>query len=279
MKNTVKLFDEKKRKKQKISMITCYDYSTAKYLNNSNIDSLLVGDTLGMIFQGNEDTLSVTVDEMIYHSRAVRKGARDKFIVTDLPFLSYHVSVEEAIYNSGRLVKEGLAEAVKLEGGEEVIDKIKGIVAAKIPVMGHLGLTPQSVNILGGFKVQGKELDVARKMIHDAQLLEAAGVFGIVLECVPEKLAKLISEKLTIPTIGIGSGKYTDGQVLVLNDALGLYLDMTPKFVKKYGDLGEEVINGMNKYIEDIDEGKFPAAEHSFKMNQDIVAELLKEFS
>ncbi|HOV14937.1 MAG TPA: 3-methyl-2-oxobutanoate hydroxymethyltransferase, partial [Spirochaetota bacterium] len=242
MKKTIELF-HKKKGKEKITMLTCYDYSTAKFLNSSDIDAILVGDSLGMVFQGNNDTLPVTVDEMIYHAKAVRKGASDIFLVVDMPFLSYHTTTQDAILNCGRVIKESGANAVKIEGGEEIIDKVKGLVAAKIPVMGHLGLTPQSVNVFGGFKVQGKNLQDAKRILHDALLLQEAGCFSVVLECVPYKLAKLITEKLAIPTIGIGSGNVTDGQVLVINDIMGMFDDVTPKFVKKFGNVSQEIKN------------------------------------
>lgn len=276
MKKTINLFSEKKNK-EKITLLTCYDYSTARFLNESKIDSILVGDSLGMTFQGLDSTLPVTVDDVVYHIKAVRRGAPDIFIIGDMPFLSYHISVEEAIRNAGKIIQNG-ADAIKLEGGEEILDKIKGILAAKIPVMGHLGLTPQSVNVFGGFKVQGKTFDSAKKIIKDALLLEETGVFSITLECVPEKLAKLISEKLTIPTIGIGSGRYTDGQVLVINDALGTFKDLESKFVKVFANVGQEMKKGIDTYVEEVTTNKFPEEKHGFKIDDEIIEKLKKEF-
>lgn len=229
---TVNSFKEKKGK-SKISMLTAYDYSMAKIMDEAGVDTILVGDSLGMVVLGYDSTLKVTMDDMVHHTRAVARGVKDAFIVGDMPFLSYHVSVEEAVRNAGRLVQEGGAHGVKLEGGEEILPMIEGILRAQIPVIGHLGLTPQSINLMGGFKVQGKDMEVARKIIDDALLLEKAGVSAIVLEAIPAKLAQLITEKLTIPTIGIGASAGCDGQVLVVNDMLGMFSDFTPKFVKK----------------------------------------------
>jgi 3-methyl-2-oxobutanoate hydroxymethyltransferase len=277
VKKTISLFSDKKGK-EKITILTCYDYSTARYLSESNIDSILVGDTLGMVFQGQNSTLPVTIEDIVYHMKTVRRGAPDTFLIGDMPFLSYHISTEEAIRNAGKLMQEGSANAVKLEGGEEVLDKIKGIIAAKIPVMGHLGLTPQSVNVFGGFKVQGKDYETAERILKDALLIEKAGVFSIVLECVPEKLAKLISEKLKIPTIGIGSGRFTDGQVLVINDALGITKDFNSKFVKVFADVGNEIKKGIDGYIDDVAGGKYPEEKHGFKIDDIVIEKLKKEF-
>jgi len=270
LKTTIELFSSKKNK-SKISMITCYDYSTAVILNKTEIDSILVGDSLGMVFQGNDNTLPVTMDEMIYHTKAVRKGAPDKFLILDMPFLSYHINVEDAVRNAGKALKEAGAEAVKIEGGEEMIDKIKAMINAKIPVMGHLGLTPQSVNLFGGYKVQGNSLDAAKKFINDALLLEETGVFAIVLEGMPEKLAEIITKKLKIPTIGIGAGRYVDGQILVINDLLGMFDNLVPKFVKKYANLGADIKKGIETYIKEVNEGIFPAEEHVYKINKEIL--------
>jgi len=260
-------------------MITCYDYSFASILSETDIDSILIGDSLGMVFQGNEDTLSVTIDDMIYHTKAVKKGAKNKFIITDMPFLSYHVSIEDTIKNAGRIIKEGGAEAVKVEGGREIIDKVKALIDAKIPVMGHLGLTPQSINLFGGYKVQAKALEDAKRIIEDAFLLEKAGVFAIVLECIPEKIATLITQKLKIATIGIGAGRFTDGQILVINDALGIFKNFTPKFVKKFSDLSQIIKSGIINYINEIRNNKFPDQEHIFKIDDTIFEEIKKEFN
>lgn len=277
MKNYINIFSDKKSK-EKISMVTCYDYSTAALLNETGIDSLLVGDSLGMAFQGNDDTLSVTIDDIIYHTKAVKKGAKDKFIISDMPFLSFQISPEDTVKNAGRLVKESGAEAVKLEGGQEIINEVKALAKAKIPVMGHLGLTPQSINVFGGFKVQGKNLDSARKIIKDALALQDAGVFAITLECIPEKLAKLITEKLEIPTIGIGSGKYTDGQVLVITDLIGVCQNFKPKFVKNFVNVGESIKAGISSYIEEINNFKFPAESNVFSISDDTIEILKGEF-
>lgn len=275
---TIKLFSEKKSKKEKITMITCYDYSTAKLLSKTDIDSVLIGDSLGMAFQGNTDTLSVTVDDMIYHTKAVRKGLPEAFIVTDMPFLSYHVSKEDTVRNGGRIIKEGGASALKMEGGVEVIDGVKALVAAKIPVMGHLGLTPQSFNVFGGFKVQGKNEDDAARIIDDAIALQNAGIFALTLECVPEKLARLITQLLDIPVIGIGCGNVTDGQVLVINDAVGLFIDMQPKFVKLFADAGTQIVDGINKYINEVKAEIYPDKSHIFSIDDAVITNLERNY-
>ncbi|SHK45495.1 3-methyl-2-oxobutanoate hydroxymethyltransferase [Paramaledivibacter caminithermalis] len=271
---TVSSFLKAKKNGEKISMLTAYDYSTAKLLDEAGVDSLLVGDSLGMVMLGYENTLQVTMDDMIHHCRAVSRGAKRAMVIGDMPFLSYHVSIEDSIRNAGRLVQEGGAHAVKLEGGREVLDKIKAIINAQIPVIGHLGLTPQSINMFGGFKVQGKNEEQAKKIVEDAVLLQEAGVFSIVLECVPEGLAKLISQRLDIPTIGIGAGKYCDGQVLVTQDMLGMYTDFVPKFVKQYSSLCDLIKESTKKYIEEIKEGSFPAKEHIFKIDNEVLEKL-----
>ncbi|WP_432408237.1 3-methyl-2-oxobutanoate hydroxymethyltransferase [Wukongibacter sp. M2B1] len=271
---TVSSFLKAKEKGEKISMLTAYDYSTAKLLDEAEIDSLLVGDSLGMVMLGYENTLKVTVDDMIHHCKAVSRGAKRAMVIGDMPFLSYHVSVEDTIRNAGRIIQEGGVHAVKLEGGREVIDKIRAIVKAQIPVIGHLGLTPQSINIFGGFKVQGKSEEQARKIIEDALLLQEAGVFAIVLECVPEGLAKIISKRLDIPTIGIGAGKYCDGQVLVAQDMLGMYTDFVPKFVKQYSNLCDAIKESTRSYIEEMRRGVFPAKEHTFSIDEEVLEKL-----
>jgi 3-methyl-2-oxobutanoate hydroxymethyltransferase len=276
MRTRINVFFEKKSV-EKITMLTCYDYSTARILNGSGIDAILVGDSLGMVFQGKDDTLSVTMDEMIYHTKAVRKGAPDKFIIGDMPFLSYHVSNEDAVRNAGRFLAEAGADAVKLEGGMEIIDRIRAMRSAKIPVMGHLGLTPQSVNVFGGFKVQGRDLENARLILDNAKLLEKEGAFAVVLEGIPEKLAKLITENLKMPTIGIGAGRHTDGQVLVINDIFGLYDGVKPKFVKQFSDVADEMKRGVDGYSNEVKGGKFPEQKHCFEIDDGIIAELEKE--
>jgi len=271
---TVSTFIDAKKSKEKISMLTAYDYSTAKLLDESGVDSLLVGDSLGMVILGYENTLQVTVDDIIHHCRAVARGAKRAMVIGDMPFLSYHINIEDTIRNAGRIIAEGQAHAVKLEGGREVVDKVRAIINAQIPVVGHLGLTPQSVNLFGGFKVQGKTEEQAKKIIEDALMLQEAGVFAIVLECVPEKLASIITEKLEIPTIGIGAGKYCDGQVLVTQDMLGMYTDFTPKFVKKYANLRDEIQNAAKQYIDEMKSGAFPGSEHVFGIEEDVLKKL-----
>lgn len=271
---TVKSFQNSKEKSEKITMLTAYDYSTAKLLDQAGVDSILVGDSLGMTMLGYETTLEVTMDDMIHHTKAVSRGVENALIIGDMPFLSYHVSIEDTIKNAGRFIKEGGAHAVKLEGGTEVIDKIKALIAAKIPVIGHLGLTPQSVNVFGGFKVQGKSVEDAQKIIDDARALEAAGVFGIVLECVPSKLATLISESIRIPTIGIGAGNGCDGQVLVIQDVLGMYDGMQPKFVKRYREVGIDIIEATKDYIKEVKNGSFPEEKHTFTIKDETLDKL-----
>ena len=273
-KNTVRSFLEMKKNNEKITMLTAYDYSTAKLLDEAGINSLLVGDSLGMVVLGYENTLQVTVDDIIHHCKAVSRGSQNSLIVGDMPFLSYHISIEDTIRNAGRIIQEGNAHCVKLEGGKDVIDKVEALIKAQIPVMGHIGLTPQSVNMFGGFTVQGKNEEDAQKIIDDALLLEKVGVFSIVLEGIPAKLAEIITNKLTIPTIGIGAGNKCDGQVLVINDMLGIYSDFTPKFVKKYANIKDEINKGLSNYIEEVKNGSFPRPEHSFSIADEILEKL-----
>lgn len=273
-KNTVRSFLEMKKNNEKITMLTAYDYSTAKLLDEAGINSLLVGDSLGMVVLGYENTLQVTVDDIIHHCKAVSRGSQNSLIVGDMPFLSYHISIEDTIRNAGRIIQEGNAHCVKLEGGKDVIDKVEALIKAQIPVMGHIGLTPQSVNMFGGFTVQGKNEEDAQKIIDDALLLEKVGVFSIVLEGIPAKLAEIITNKLTIPTIGIGAGNKCDGQVLVINDMLGIYSDFTPKFVKKYANIKDEINKGLSNYIEEVKNGSFPRPEHSFSIADEILENL-----
>lgn len=276
MKNTVLTMQKQKEQGDKISMLTAYDYSTAKLMDQAGINSLLVGDSLGMVMLGYEDTLSVTMEDMIHHSRAVANGAQNALVVTDLPFMSYHISIPDAVANAGRLIKEGHAAAVKLEGGEAFSETIQAITRASIPVMGHIGLTPQSIHAFGGFKVQGKTIEAAQKILQDALAVEKAGAFAIVLEAIPADLAALITKKLTIPTIGIGAGNQTDGQVLVYQDMLGMYGEMQPKFVKRYADLGTEMNSAIQHYKTEIQQEQFPAAEHTFSIAPEIIAALEK---
>ena len=274
----ITLFRKKKLSGEKITMFTCYDYSSAKLLSETDLDVILVGDSLGNVIQGLDNTMPVTIEDMIYHTRAVRRALPDIFIVTDLPFLSYHVSKEDTVRNAGKIMKESGANAVKLEGGAEIIDSVKALIAAKIPVMGHLGLTPQSYQVFGGFKVQGKDYNTAKRIIEDALLLESAGVFAIVLEGVPEKLATLISKMLKIPTIGIGAGSNTDGQVLVFQDALGINQGKLPRFVKQFSNAGQEIINGVKSYIDEVRNKTFPTEEHTYKMDEDLYKKLESEY-
>lgn len=274
MKNTVVTFREAKLKNEKLTMLTAYDYSTAQAVDNSGINGILVGDSLGMVMLGYEDTLSVTMEDMIHHTKAVAKGAKNSLVVADMPFMSYQTSVYDAVVNAGRLIKEGRAQAVKLEGGVEVADHIEAIVKASIPVMGHIGLTPQSVNAFGGFKVQGKSEEAAKKLIEDALAVEKSGAFAVVMEGVPSKLAAMVTEKLSIPTIGIGAGDKCDGQILVYQDMLGMFSDFTPKFVKKYENLGDRMRNAFATYIGEVKNGFFPSEEHGFKIDEDIIEKL-----
>lgn len=274
MKNTVATFQEMKQKGEKITMLTAYDYSTAKLMDECGINAILIGDSLGMVMMGYEDTLSVTMEDMIHHTACVARGAKNALVVADMPFMSYQVNVEDAVRNAGRLMKEGRANCVKLEGGATVCAQIKAITDASIPVMAHLGLTPQSINAFGGFKVQGKSEEAAQKLLEDALKIQEAGAFAVVLECVPAKLAELISKKLTIPTIGIGAGAGCDGQVLVYQDALAIYGDFTPKFVKKFADVGSLMREGITSYIEETKQGTFPAPEHTFKIDDEVIEKL-----
>ncbi len=271
---TVQSFKTAKVEKRPLSMLTAYDFTIATLLDEAGVDSILVGDSLGMVMLGYENTLRVTMDEMIHHAKAVARGTQRALLIGDMPFLSYHVSVEEAIRNAGRFIQEGGMEAVKLEGGQDVLDKIRGIVKAQIPVLGHLGLTPQSLNVFGGFKVQGKDIEAARRLLDDALLLQDAGVFGIVLECVPDALAGVVSERLEIPTIGIGAGPQCDGQVLVIQDMLGLFRRMRPKFVKTYNELGDAAVSAVKSYIQEVQERSFPQKEHSFHMDASLLEKL-----
>ncbi|MGZ4779784.1 MAG: 3-methyl-2-oxobutanoate hydroxymethyltransferase, partial [Thermoanaerobaculia bacterium] len=243
---------------QRIGMITAYDFPGAKIADAAGSDIILVGDSLAMVVLGYPDTLSVTVDDMIHHTRAVVRAATTALVVGDMPYLSYHVSVEESVRNAGRFIQAG-AQAVKVEGGKPSrIKMIEAILDAEIPVMGHIGLTPQSVNALGGFKLQGKNVDDARRLVDEAVAIEQAGCFSLVLECVPTELAQLITEKISIPTIGIGAGPHCDGQVLVFHDLLGLYDGHTPKFVRRYAEIGAEIKTAIEKYLADVREGRFP---------------------
>lgn len=274
MKKTVSTLQQAKENGQKITMLTAYDYSTAKLMDEAGIDMILVGDSLGNVILGYEDTISVTMEDMIHHGAAVSRGVKETMVVVDMPFMSYQISVEEAVTNAGRLMKEGRANAVKLEGGKSVCPQIKAITQAGIPVVAHLGLTPQSINALGGYKVQGKSEDAAKKLLEDALAVQEAGAFALVLECVPTKLAFLITKKLTIPTIGIGAGNECDGQVLVYQDMLGMFSDYVPKFVKQFAQVGEIMKKAFSDYKEEVASGAFPAEKNSYKIDDEVIDKL-----
>lgn len=277
MKNNVSTFGKMKASGEKISMLTCYDYSTAKLMDSTGVNAILVGDSLGNVMLGYEDTLSVTMEEMITFGGAVSRACKNTMVVVDMPFMSYEISPEQALLNAGRLMKEARANAVKLEGGTEVIEQITAITNAGIPVMAHIGMTPQSVNAFGGFKVQGKNYNTAKKIIEDALAVEKAGAFAVVLECVPEELSTYITEKISIPTIGIGAGKGTDGQILVYQDMLGLFSDYTPKFVKKFATLGESMVSAFKAYDNEVKLNAFPSDKHSFAIDKEIMDKIKEE--
>lgn len=263
--------------KRKLTEITAYDYPTALLADESGMDMILVGDSLAMVVLGQEDTLSVGMTEMLHHTLAVSRGAKNSLVIGDMPFLSYQASVEQAVINAGRFLKEGRAGAVKLEGGSRVAPQVKAIAEAGIPVQGHLGLTPQSAQQFGGFKVQGKTAEAARIMIEDARALEQAGCFSIVLEAIPSAIAEKITQSVKIPTIGIGAGKACDGQVLVIHDVLGLYERFTPRFVKQYTKLSEPIRQALARYREEVEKGVFPGPEHSFTMSEEEMRKLSGE--
>lgn len=269
---------EMKQKGEKITMATAYDYPSAKVVDEANIDMILVGDSLGMVVLGYENTLSVTLDEMIHHGKAVVRGARRPMVVIDLPFMTYQVTKEEAVRNAGRAVQETGAPAVKLEGGEDMAKTVEKIVRAGIPVVGHIGLTPQSVGQMGGFIVQGKNEKMAKQLVKDALALEDAGACSIVLEAVPRQLAALITEKINIPTIGIGAGAGCDGQVLVYHDILGLQTEIRPKFVKQFGNFYKPMVDAMRAYGQEVKNCTFPEQEHTFTMDESILEKIKAKF-
>ena len=276
-KATTALFRQKKERHEPITMLTAYDYPTALAEDQAGIDSILVGDSLGMVVLGYQNTLPVTMEDMLHHARAVSRGAKFAFLIGDMPFMSYQISAADAVRNAGRFLQEGGMESVKLEGGRERVDAVRAIVGAGIPVMGHLGLTPQSVNQFGGFRPQGKSASAAQRLLEDALLLEEAGCFSIVLESVPARLAELVSSKLSIPTIGIGAGIGCDGQVLVTHDLLGLFDRFTPKFVKKYANFHDEMQRAFSEYISDVQSRSFPGKEHSVEMDETEWRQLMKD--
>jgi len=274
MRITASQIREMKRQGEKIAEITAYDYSTAKLVDEAGIPVILVGDSLGMVMLGYESTIPVTMDEMIHHTKAVVRGAKHALVIGDMPFMTYQVSAEDALRNAGRFIQEGGAQAVKLEGGETVAEKVSRIVVAGIPVQGHIGLTPQSIHQLGGYKVQGKTAEVAARLLNDAKALENAGAFSIVLECVPTPLAKLITERISVPTIGIGAGPHCDGQVQVIHDLLGMFTDFVPKHAKQYVKLHESISSAVSDYISEVKSGKFPTSKQSYDMDATVLAQI-----
>lgn len=274
MKNTVTSLLERKNRGEKIAMVTAYDYTMARLVSAAGADMILVGDSLGMVMMGMPDTVSVTMDDMVRHTLCVSRGSGDALLVGDMPFLSFQVSVEDAVRNAGRLMKEGRAHAVKLEGGREVCPQVRAMTQAGIPVMGHIGLTPQSLNTLGGFHVQGKNVAAAQKLLDDARALDEAGAFGMVLECVPDLLAERITREVSCMTIGIGAGPHCSGQVLVGQDLLGMFSDFVPKFVKHFANVGDEVKKGVAAYCGEVKAGTFPDDAHSFHISKEIVDSL-----
>jgi 3-methyl-2-oxobutanoate hydroxymethyltransferase len=250
---------------KKITMLTAYDYPFAKIVDEAGVEAILVGDSLAMVVQGLENTLPVTMDEMVYHTRMVSRATERAMVIGDMPFMSYQASVEEAVRNAGRFIKEGGAQAIKIEGGSELAEKVYAMVRSDIPVLAHIGLTPQSIHRMGGYKVQGRTEEAKRQLIEDARTLQEAGAFGLVLEAIPLDLAKEITGTLTIPTIGIGAGPHCDGQILVLHDVIGLFERFVPKFIKRYANLKEEALKAIGEYIKEVREGDFPGEEQSFK--------------
>ncbi len=275
MKNTVVTFRESKGQ-EKLVMLTAYDYSTARVMDMAGVDALLVGDSLGMVMLGYPDTLSVTVDDMVRHCAAVARGAQKALVVCDMPYMSYHVSVEDTVRNAARLMIEGRAQAVKLEGGAEFAAEVRALTRASIPVMGHLGLTPQSVNAFGGFKVQGKTMAAAQKLLDDARALQDAGAFALVLECVPAPLAERVTQALAIPVIGIGAGAGCDGQVLVWQDMTGMTLSHLPRFVKRFGEVGASLRSAVEAYAREVRAGAFPTDDHGYPLPEGMEKTLKK---
>ncbi len=262
---TINDFLEKKQKGEKIVLLTAYDYTFGKIVDEAGIEGILVGDSLSMVMQGLDNTLPVTMDEMVYHTRIVSRAVQNAMVIGDMPFMSYQVSVSDSVKNASRFLKEAGAQAVKIEGGSEVLDQIKAIIRAEIPVMAHIGLTPQAIYRMGGFKVQGKTNEAQKQLIDDAHKLQDAGVFSIVLEAIPLALARQITDELTIPTIGIGAGPYCNGQILVLHDVIGLFDRFVPKFIKKYANLKEETLSAIKTYKKEVEQGVFPSEKESFK--------------
>lgn len=276
MRVSISQIKDMKQKGEKITMLTAYDYTTAKIIDEAGIPLILVGDSLGMVVLGYESTIPVTMDEMLHHTKAVVRGTERALVVGDMPFMTYHISVSDALRNAARFIQEGGAQAIKLEGGVTVAEKARKIVDCGIPVVGHIGLTPQSIHQLGGFKVQGKTPEAARRLVEDAQALEEAGVFTIILETVPAPLATLITQKVSVPTIGIGAGAGCDGQVQVISDILGLFTDFVPKHAKQYAKMADAVRAAVSAYDREVKAGIFPTDEHSFSIDESLLAELKK---
>ena len=261
---TIHDFLKRKQEKRKITMLTAYDFPFAQIVDEAGIDAILVGDSLGMVVQGIDNTLPVTMDEMIYHTKMVTRASINAMVIGDMPFMSYQASIEDAVRNGGRFLKEAGAQAVKLEGGREVADKLEAMTKSEIPVMAHIGLTPQAVHRMGGYKVQGRTDEAAKRLVEDAKTLEEAGAFSLILEAIPSSLARLITESVSIPTIGIGAGPACDGQVLVIHDVLGLFERFVPKFVKRYANMKNDAVKALKQYREEVEKGEFPGKEHSF---------------
>ena len=277
MRITITDVKEMKQRKEKIPMLTAYDYVTAKMVDEAGVPLILVGDSLGMVMLGYESTIPVTIEEMIHHTKAVVKGAKKALIIGDMPFMTYHGSVSDALHNAAKFIQEGGAQAVKLEGGEVVAEQVRRLVDCGIPVMGHIGVTPQSQHQLGGFKARGKVMEEAKKLLSDARILEEAGAFAIVLECTPAPLSELITQKLTIPTIGIGAGPDCDGQVQVISDMLGLYTDFVPRHAKQYARLAGEIKTAVSSYISEVKSVSFPTMEHSYTVDESLIKQLRAE--
>jgi 3-methyl-2-oxobutanoate hydroxymethyltransferase len=273
---TIHTLMDKKKNKQPITWLTAYDYPMAQLEEKAGVDIILVGDSIGMTTFGYESTLPVTMDLMIPHTQAVRKGAPNVFLIGDMPYMTYQISTEEAIRNAGRFMAECACDAIKLEGGREVLDTVKAMIRATIPVVGHLGLTPQSIAMFGGFKAQGRDASTALRIIEDAQALEEAGVFMILLEGIPPEVARVITERAKVPIVGIGAGPHVDGQCLIVHDMLGMFQAFTPKFVKRYANIGEQIVKALETFKEDVNKGEFPAPEHCYKMPEEEVQKLLK---
>jgi len=277
MRVTITEIKEMKQRKEKIPMLTAYDYVTAKMVDEAGVPLILVGDSLGMVMLGYESTIPVTMGEMIHHTKAVVRGAKKALIIGDMPFMTYHVSISDALHNAAKFIQEGGAQAVKLEGGEVVAEQVRRLVGCGIPVMGHIGVTPQSKHQLGGFRVRGKVVEEAKKLLSDARILEEAGAFAIVLECTPAPLSELITQKLAIPTIGIGAGPDCDGQVQVISDMLGLYTDFVPRHAKQYARLAGEIKTAVSSYISEVKSLSFPTMEQSYTMDASLIKQLKAE--